>query len=100
LPRATPVNVNTAPAEVLVARIDTLSMSQATALVAMRTNAYFKDVPDFAQRSGIVGSGQIAVATNYFLVNGNVRLNRAGMKMQSLIERNGLNTKVIWIREN
>jgi len=100
LPRATPINVNTAPAEVLSARIDTLPLSQATALVAMRDKAYFKDTADFAQRAGVSGAGQISVMTNYFLVNGNVRLNRAGMRMQSLIERNGLSTKIIWIREN
>ena len=41
------------------------------------------------------------VKTGYFLVNGNVRLNRAGMQMQALIERNGtIAPKVIWIRES
>ncbi|RJG04908.1 general secretion pathway protein GspK [Noviherbaspirillum cavernae] len=100
LPKATPVNVNTAPAEVLAARIDTLSLSEATALVAARNKAWFTDPSDFAQRSGKSGAGQIAVTTGYFLVNGNVRLNRAAMDMQSLIERSGTSTKVIWIREN
>lgn len=100
LPRATPVNVNTAPAEVLAARIDTLTLSEAVALVAMREKAWFKDISDFIQRAGVGSSGQIDVATSYFLINGNVRLNRAAMKMQSLIERNGLTTKILWIREN
>jgi general secretion pathway protein K len=100
LPRTTPVNVNTAPAEVLSARVGTLSLAEATALVAARDKAYFKDTADFAQRSGVTNASGIDVATSYFLINGNVRLNRAAMKMQSLIERNGTNTKVIWIREN
>ena len=37
--------------------------------------------------------------TNYFLVNGKVRMSRAELEMQALIERNGMTTKLIWIRE-
>ena len=46
LPRATPVNVNTAPAEILAARIDKLSLSDASALVAGRNTASFRDLAD------------------------------------------------------
>jgi general secretion pathway protein K len=104
LPRPTAINVNTAPAEVLSARVDTLSLPEAAALVAGRENAYFKDISDFRDRSQKPEAVQIAVITNYFLVNGNVRLNRAAMDMQALIERTGsggnVSTKVIWIRES
>jgi general secretion pathway protein K len=104
LPRATPVNVNTAPAEVMAARIDTLSVSEATALVSSRDRAYFRDTSDFIQRlqgkqSGLSGN-DVSVTTNYFLVNGKVRLNRASLDVQALIERAGTGTKIIWIREN
>lgn len=106
LPGSTPINVNTAPAEVLAARIDTLSLSDAAALVAARENAWFRNDGDFAQRLQAQGkqlgsgTGQVAVKTNYFLVNGNVRLNRAGMQMQALIDRSASNPKVLWIRED
>ncbi|TFW06583.1 general secretion pathway protein GspK [Oxalobacteraceae bacterium OM1] len=106
LPRPTPMNVNTAPAEVLSARIDTLSLSDAAALVAARERAWFKDTGDFNSRLTAMGKTSptaalpISVSTNYFLVLGNVRLNRAGMLMQALIERNGLSTKVVWIRQS
>jgi general secretion pathway protein K len=101
LPTRTMVNVNTAPAEVLAARIGTLSLPEATALVAARQSLPFKDLADFRQRAGNkeLPTGQIAFATEYFLVNGNVRLNRATMRMQALIERKNLNTRVVWIRE-
>lgn len=99
----TQINVNTAPAEVLAARIDTLSLSDATAIVASRQSAWFRDVADFTQRlqgKGLgSGNNRITVSTEYFLVNGNVRLNRAGMQMQALIERAGNNPRVLWIRE-
>lgn len=104
LPRATPVNVNTAPAEVLAARIGTLTLSDATSLVAKRNTASFRDLADFAQRLPgkpfAASANEASVATHYFLVDGKVRMNRAGLDVQALIERNGVNTKIIWIREH
>jgi general secretion pathway protein K len=106
LPGMRKVNVNTASAEVIAARVDTLSLSDAAALVASRENAWFRNTGDFTnspllQGKGLgSGEGQIDVYTDYFLVNGNVRLSRAGMEMQALIERTGLDPKVLWIREN
>jgi general secretion pathway protein K len=105
LPRATPINVNTAPAEVLAAGIDGLSPADATALVASRNTASFRHLADFEAR--LPGSSlsvsdldlEADVKTNYFLVNGKVNMNRAELEVQALIERNGANTKLIWIRE-
>ena len=105
LPRATPINVNTAPAEVLAARIDGLSLSDAALLVENRNNiASFRDPADFSLElppsvSHDVSPSRVSVTTNYFLVNGKVCMNRAGLEVQALIERNGTNTKLVWIRE-
>ena len=102
LPRSTPVNVNTAPAEVLAARIETLSLSAAAALVAERNTASFRDLADFFNRlhaRPYDAANNLSVMTNYFLVNGKVRMNRAGLEVQALIERSGTNTRLIWIRE-
>lgn len=100
------INVNTAPAEVLAARIATLALSEATSIVAKRQNAAFTNVQSFVTALGKgtsdVSSSTLAVSTDYFLVNGNVRLNRAGMEMQALIYRGGQNArkpKVLWIRQ-
>jgi general secretion pathway protein K len=100
LPRATPVNVNTAPAEVLAA-ISTLSISDATALVANRNTATFRNPGDFMllMHANHLIVANVSVSTNYFLVNGKVRMNRAELEVQALIERNGANTKLVWIRE-
>ncbi len=100
LPSATLVNVNTAPAEVLSA-ISTLSISDATALVASRNNATFRNPGDFMllmhENHLIVAA--VSVSTNYFLVNGKVRMSRAESEIQALLERNGASTKLIWIRD-
>lgn len=104
LPRATPVNVNTAPAEVLAARIGTLTLSDATSLVAKRNTASFRDLADFAQRlpgtQFVASSKEVSVTTNYFLVDGKVRMDRAELDVQALIERNGNRTNIVWIREH
>ncbi|MDB5798666.1 MAG: Type secretion system protein [Paucimonas sp.] len=106
LPRATPVNVNTAPAEVLAAKLQNLGAGEAAALVAARQTASFRDMADVTRRlpaasgpnAGAAGAG-LAVSTNYFLVNGHVRMARAGLDVQALIERNGAKTNVVWVRE-
>jgi general secretion pathway protein K len=104
LPRITPVNVNTAPAEVLAARIDTLSLTDANALVASRKKTIFRDIADLSQRLPgkplAPSSSELSVMTNFFLINGKVRMNRAGLEVQALVERNGATTRLIWIREN
>ena len=103
LPRATPVNINTAPAEVLAARIDKLTLADAATLVTSRSSASFRDLADLTLRlpgkSVSLAANEASVTTNYFLVNGKVRMNRARLEMQALLERNNASTKLIWIRE-
>lgn len=102
LPVAAPVNVNTAPVEVIAAKFN-LPLSDATTLIKSRDTATFKDVTDFTTRLPGKNLGALAslasVTSNYFLVNGKVRMSRAGLNMQALIERNAGQTKLIWIRE-
>jgi general secretion pathway protein K len=100
----TPVNVNTASAEVLAAKVNRLSLDDARRLVESRNKiATFKDPADFSNRlpgtnHEILGS-DISVTTKYFLVNGKVRMNRVESEVQALIERNGTSTTLVWIRE-
>ncbi|WP_334187769.1 type II secretion system minor pseudopilin GspK [Noviherbaspirillum sp.] len=102
LPAKTKINVNTAPAEVLMAKIDTLTSSDAAAILAYRQRSYFNtaaNVKEVLQRPNLE-LGAADVQTNYFLVNGNVRMNRAALQMQTLIRRtNDRKTEIIWIRE-
>lgn len=103
LPRATQVNVNTAPAEVLAARIGALSLADANSLVESRNAASFRDIPDFSNRlpgrTLSLPATDASVTTNFFLVNGKVRISRAKLEVQALIERNGTTTRLIQIRE-
>ncbi|HEY0847699.1 MAG TPA: type II secretion system minor pseudopilin GspK [Noviherbaspirillum sp.] len=104
LPEVTKVNVNTALAEVLSAKIAKLTLSNAMALVSARQRKVITSTSDL--NSGLlppsvsVTGEEVDFGSKYFLVNGNVRLNRAGMQMQALMKResNGA-TSVLWIRE-
>lgn len=104
LPRPARVNVNTAPVEVLAARMESLSPADAAAIVASRRQAYFRDVNDFVQRFPDMpvraALNDVSVRTDYFIVNGKVRLDRTFLDVVSMIERAGRDAKVIWIREN
>ena len=103
LPSITPVNVNTASPEVLSARINSLSLAQATTLVASRSSASFRDLADFSNRlpngNFRVAPNDASVTSNYFLVNGNVQMSRASLEVQALLDRNSSPPKLIWIRE-
>lgn len=101
LPRATPLNVNTASAPALVARLPALSLSDASALIARRRTAAFVDLNDFNMRVPGVESDpdQLSVATQFFLVNGRVSMRAAMMQVQALIERQGAMTRLLWVRE-
>jgi general secretion pathway protein K len=104
LPRSTPVNVNTAPPEVLAALLDGVSTSDAAAVVATRDRAYFLSTTDFKGRFGdlwkSVPETDIATVTSFFIVNGKVRLSRSMLDVDALVERSGDATKILWVKEN
>ncbi|WP_296002173.1 type II secretion system minor pseudopilin GspK [Rugamonas sp.] len=104
LPERLPVNVNTAPAELLAALVPGYSLSDGTTLVNNRKRIPYRDASNFTAQLGqgktpIVG---VVTKTNYFLVFSRVRLDRAALDSQALIKRDPLTfkTSLVWIREN
>jgi general secretion pathway protein K len=111
LPAATPVNVNTAPAELIAALVPNLSLSDAAAVVNSRNRGvYYRDLAAFTSVAQVAAAMRassgatmvtVAVKSNYFLAYSRVRLDRAALDTQSLLSRpNTPNTSVVWIREN
>jgi general secretion pathway protein K len=107
LPRTTTVNLNTAPVEVIAAKLDKISLSDANLIVAARRTAAFRDIADVSNRlpsmATIGSSKNIGIRSDYFLVNGRVRLGRASLQIQALIERGtgaSPTTRLVWTREN
>ena len=99
LPAVTAVNFNTTSAEVLAARVDTLSLAEAQAIILDRDRAFARDDVDVKTRLRDRPATGLTVRTDYFLVDGKVKLNRAGLEVQALIQRTGGKSAVLWIRE-
>ena len=102
LPRATPVNANTASAEVLAARLPLLSLADANTLVAYRRSVSFRDLFEISARlpgKPDIDPALLSVATSYFLVNGRVAIRQAGLQVQGLVERSGAATHLLWMNQ-
>jgi general secretion pathway protein K len=109
----TPVNVNTAAAETIAARIADLSLADARALVADRERVgYFRDFGDLQNRLSRFGRGtttdsvtqrDISTTSRYFFVRGQVKLDRANTRMEALVKRGPPQSaqpiQVLWQRE-
>ncbi|HTD02350.1 type II secretion system minor pseudopilin GspK [Undibacterium sp.] len=104
LPRATPINVNTTTAEALSARVEGLSLTDAAAMIASRDRAHYLNLADFRQRFpdklNTVADSDISTTTDFFIVNGKVKLSRSLLDSNALIERSGVTTRILWIKEN
>lgn len=100
LPHSTPVNLNTAPVEVIFASIEEPDMALARRLVTARAQSHFKTLSEAARLLGDV-PGQItqerhSVSTRYFEVRGALRLEDVTVNERSLVVRDGLDVKVLW----
>lgn len=105
LPVDTALNPNTASAEVLSASVAGLSLTQARQLVSQRDGGqWFNDRADFLNRLGDPAladtTARLETQSQWFLVTGSVALDRAVIRMQSLVERNDRNPpRIVWRRE-
>jgi general secretion pathway protein K len=103
LPQPTPVNANTATAEVLAARIANLSLADARRLAASRDRAHFRDRADALSRLPELKlhapDGQIAVTTRFFSVEGTVTYRRARLQARALLKREARRVDMLWLRE-
>jgi general secretion pathway protein K len=103
LPEPTPVNANTAAAEVLAARIGNLSLADARRLTSSRDRAYFKDRADVLNRLAelklAAGDTEIAVTTRFFSIEARVIYRRARLHGRALLKRDAGKVELLWLRE-
>ena len=100
LPVKTPVNLNTASAEVVFAALPTLQMADARRLVSVRANKYLFALADVGSA---VGQSQLktddnlhSVSLRYFEVAGQLRIGPTTVQEVSVVQRDGLNVSVLW----
>lgn len=100
LPERTPVNLNTASALVLHAAIDKLELADAQRLVAARSRAHFQSLADVGRALGRgewdLNDSQHSVNTRYFEVLGQMRMDGLRVRERSVLQRDGLNVRVLW----
>jgi len=91
LPTHTPVNLNTASREVMLAAIDSLDLGTAERLVQVRQRTPFKSVDEVrAQIPGIaIDDKRANVKSDYFEIRGRLRLEDRVLEEISLVQRRG-----------
>ncbi|HET9977437.1 MAG TPA: type II secretion system minor pseudopilin GspK [Burkholderiaceae bacterium] len=108
LPSAeTRVNVNTAPAEVIAAAVDGMSLGQAQRLVQERTRTVITDVASAPARAWFPAETNppnpklfegVGVSSSHFFVSGRLRLESRVLEERTLIQRRDLDM-VVLLRE-
>jgi general secretion pathway protein K len=99
LPARTPVNLNTAGAEVLYAAIGGLTMAEAQELVARRAASPYRSIADASralpQHAAALAEGNVGIASRFFEVRGRLRLEQLVLEERSLLQRDGLDVRVL-----
>lgn len=96
----TRVNVNTAPAEVIAAAVDGMSLGNAQRLLQERARTPLRDLSAAAARAYFPADPQtnldgVGVSSRYFIVQGRLRLGDHVLEERSLIERRQLDMVVL-----
>ncbi|MFM6985727.1 MAG: type II secretion system minor pseudopilin GspK [Hydrogenophaga sp.] len=100
LPERTPVNLNTARAEVLVASLPGLGLADAQKLVLARDREPWRDLGDVARLQPALANQlqaeRHALRSRFFEVRGQLRLETLVIEERSLVVRNDLQVSVLW----
>ena len=99
LPVRTPVNINTANVDVLMAAIEGLDMASAQQIVQTRETRHFRSLEDARTLLGASydrAAGSLAVASSYFEVRGRLRLDSAVVEERSLVFKQRGEVRTLW----
>jgi len=100
LPKATPVNLNTAPREVIAALFDGVDLATAERLVQGRKAKPLQnlasDAAAYLPAAALTqATDRASVASSFFIVTGRLRLDERQLEQRSLIERRDQNMVVL-----
>jgi general secretion pathway protein K len=100
LPERTPVNINTAGAEVLCASIPGLELADAQRMLSERSRSHFNALADINRLLGKgakpLDASQHSVSSRFFEVRGRLRLDQLTVVSRSQVQRDGLQVKTLW----
>lgn len=99
LPARTPINLNTAPAEVIFAAVNGMNLADAQELVQRRSVAPFRTLSAATQalpdHQAALTEGTVGVASRFFEVRGRLRLGDLVVEERSLVQRDGLEVRTV-----
>lgn len=99
LPVRTPVNLNTAPPEVLLASVPGMDMAAAQALVQARASHHMNSLADadkLLDKPEIHFDANLqGVASQFFMATGQLRLGDVTLQEMSVLQRNGMQVKTL-----
>jgi len=102
LPVPTPVNLNTAPAEVIYACVEAFELADAHRLVRERNTKHLATLNDARKAAAKAGmttaqfnDGQHSVASRFFEVRGSLRVEQTTVQEHSVVQRDGLEVKTL-----
>ncbi|MBT9493022.1 MAG: type II secretion system minor pseudopilin GspK [Paucibacter sp.] len=98
LPAPTPVNLNTAPREVIAALFDGMDLASAERLVQARQSkplSKLEETADFFPKGVVVTAERASVTSTFFIVNGRLRLEERVLEERSLVQRRDLEILVL-----
>lgn len=99
LPARTPVNINTAGQDVLLAAIEGLDTAGAQKIIQARESRHFRTLGEVRELLGAgtsVYDSTHAVASSYFEVRGRLRLGDAVVQERSLVRKQGIDVTTLW----
>ncbi len=99
LPQHTPVNVNTASAEVIWACIEGLDWAKANQFIQAREASPLRNTADALTRLGVTSDMQrasLAVSSSFFEVRGRLRLGETLVSERSLVQRKNMDVVTLW----
>jgi general secretion pathway protein K len=101
LPQRTTLNLNTASAELISASLKGLSLGQARKMVEKRQRQHW---PDLSQANAALAGGvgfsaeRHGLNSRFFRVTGHLRQEDLRISQQALVQRNGVDVRVVWRR--
>ncbi|HEY7237541.1 MAG TPA: type II secretion system minor pseudopilin GspK [Burkholderiales bacterium] len=102
LPIPTPVNVNTAPAEVLAALVEGLALPEAQALARRLATEPVRTRDEFQARlrPGLkLSLESVSASSQFFVVQGRAKVGDADLRMEALLQRTGTGfPTIVWQR--
>ena len=100
LPTPTPVNLNTAPVEVVYACVDAFEMVDASRFVRERNLSPLTTLADAGKMSGDAAArfndAQHSVATRFFEIRGSLQVDQTVVQERSVVQRDGVEVKTLW----